>query len=76
MAAATTMQVGETGRSVDLALLAHVPESVTLLELVDAIGTITDDDELVVDTVINMLTCGRVQLCGNFRGSRSEDLRA
>ena len=76
MAAASTMQVGETARSVDLALLAHVPESVTLLELVDAISTITDDDELVVDTVINMLTCGRVQLCGNFRGSRSEDLRA
>lgn len=76
MAAASTMQVEGSGQSVDLALLAHVPESVTLLELVYAISAITDDDELVVDTVINMLTCGRVQLCGNFCGSSSEDLKA
>lgn len=76
MAAASTMQGEDTEQSVDLTLLAHVPENVTLLELVYAISAITDDDELVVDTVINMLTCGRVQLCGNFCGSSSEDLKA
>ena len=39
----------------------------TLLELVQAIGEVTDDDREVVATVIHLLESGQVRLCGNFR---------
>ena len=45
------------------------PERVTLLELVRAVGEVTDDDREVVATVRHMLQSGRVRLCGNFRNA-------
>ena len=53
----------------------HLPSSVTLLELVQAIAECTDDDREVVTTAIAMLTRGRVILRGNFRGVPIEKLR-
>ncbi len=50
------------------------PQSVTLLELVQAIGEVTEDDGEVVATVIALLRSGRVRLCGNFRGLPIEAL--
>jgi hypothetical protein len=58
--------------------LAYRPgegQRVTLLELVTAIGESTADDREVVDTVLHLLETGRVRLCGNFRGSKVDDLR-
>jgi hypothetical protein len=49
------------------------PADVTLLELVQAIGEVTEDDREVVATVIHLLLSGRVRLCGNFRGTPPED---
>ena len=40
---------------------------VTLLELVAAIGEVTDDEEEITATVRHMLRSGRAKLCGNFR---------
>ena len=40
----------------------------TLLDLVRAIGEVTDDDREIVATVLHMLRSGRVCLSGNFRG--------
>jgi hypothetical protein len=45
----------------------------TLLELVTAITSVTDDDREVVATVLHLLRSGRVHLCGNFRGRPVED---
>jgi hypothetical protein len=45
----------------------------TLLELVGAVGEITDDDREVVATILLMLRSGEAQLCGNFRNHRVED---
>jgi hypothetical protein len=45
------------------------PRAVTLLELVCAVGAVTDDDREVVATVCYMLRSGRVRLAGNFRGT-------
>jgi hypothetical protein len=39
----------------------------TLLELVQAVGEVTDDDREVVAAVIHLLESGQVRLCGNFR---------
>ena len=49
-------------------------ENVTLLELVSSVCNVIDDDDEVVATVLQMLRSGRVRLCGNFRGSSSDDL--
>jgi len=49
--------------------------NVTLLELVTAISDSTLDDQEVVSTVLHLLETGRVRLCGNFRGSKVDDLR-
>jgi hypothetical protein len=46
----------------------------TLLDLVRAIGSVTDDDREVVATVLHMLRSGRVRLCGNFSGSSADDM--
>jgi hypothetical protein len=43
------------------------PLKMTLLELVEALSSITDDEREVVATVIAMLTHGSVKLQGNFR---------
>lgn len=40
----------------------------TLLDLVRAIGEVTNDDREIVATVLHMLRSGRVRLSGNFRG--------
>ena len=48
---------------------------VTLLELVTAVCEATQDDGEVVNTVLHLLESGRVRLCGNFRGSKVDDLR-
>ena len=49
-------------------------KSLTLLELVGSVCDVTDDDDEIVATVLQMLRSGRVRLCGNFRGSSSDDL--
>ena len=43
------------------------PLKVTLLELVEALSSITDDEREIVATVIAMLTRGSAKLQGNFR---------
>jgi hypothetical protein len=48
---------------------------VTLLELVQALADVTEDDREVVATVLQMLSTGRVRLCGNFRNTPPDDLR-
>ena len=73
MAATNSMHVMRTSRTVNLELLAHLPESITLLELVYAISAVAEDDRVVVNTVVSMLTSGRVQLRGNFRDDPVED---
>lgn len=85
MAAANSVQVLEPREESDVALPDSppdslpaglpddLPENLTLLELVYAISAITDDDQVVVNTVVKMLTSGRVQLRGNFRGDPIED---
>jgi hypothetical protein len=52
---------------------SETPRVTTLLELVRVLGEITDDDREIVATVLSLLRSGKVQLCGNFRGSGSED---
>ncbi len=44
------------------------PVKTTLLELVHAVGEVTDDDREVVATIRHLLRSGRVVLCGSFRG--------
>ncbi len=73
MAAANSMQVLEPSQEPDWVAPVDLPESLTLLELVYAISAITASDQLVVDTVVSMLTSGRVQLRGNFRGDPIEE---
>ena len=73
MAAVNSMRVLEPSRDCDLCLPDDLPESLTLLELVYAISAIAEDDRIVVDTVVSILTSGRVQLRGNFRGDPVED---
>ncbi|MDH3519895.1 MAG: hypothetical protein OEM49_05500 [Myxococcales bacterium] len=53
---------------------APAPRAVTLLQLVRAIGEITEDDREVVATVLHLLRSGRVQLRGNFCGSPPDAL--
>jgi hypothetical protein len=48
-------------------------EVTTLLELVRALGEITDDEREVVATVLSLLRSGQVRLCGNFRDARLDD---
>jgi hypothetical protein len=50
------------------------PRNATLLELVRAVCDVTDSDEEVVATVLQMLRSGQVRLCGNFRGASADDL--
>ena len=47
--------------------VGHREEHCTLLELVEAIGEVTDNDRDVVATVSYMLRSGRIKLRGTFR---------
>ncbi len=47
---------------------------VTLLELVRAVGEVTEDDREVVATVLQLLRSGRARLCGNLRGTPIDEL--
>ena len=47
---------------------------VTLLELVRAVGEVTEDDREVVATVLQLLRSGRARLCGNLRGTPVDEL--
>jgi hypothetical protein len=53
---------------------AQAPRNTTLLELVYALGEVTEDDREVVATVLALLRSGRVRLCGNFRNVPVEQL--
>jgi len=44
------------------------PQNLTLLELVTAVGDVTDDEREIVATVLYMLRSGSVRLTGNFCG--------
>ena len=50
------------------------PISVTLLEVVRAIGEVTEDDHEVVATVLHLLATGKIRIRGNFRGAGAGDL--
>ena len=54
---------------------AAEPLSVTLLDVVRAIGEVTEDDREVVATVLHLLATGQIRLCGNFRDVPIDDLR-
>ena len=56
-------------------LLAEEPLPTTLLDLVRAIGEVTEDDREVVATVCHLLETGRVRLTGNFSGIPIEVFR-
>ena len=43
------------------------PQTVTLLELIDAVSEASETEEEVLATVTYMLGSGRVRLSGNFR---------
>ncbi len=47
----------------------EAPRDLTLLELVRAVGDVTDDEREIVATVLHLLRSGRVRLRGNFRGA-------
>ncbi len=53
-----------------------VPAQTTLLELVKAVGEVTQDEREIVATVIHMLRSGSVELVGNFRGCTADDFAA
>jgi hypothetical protein len=53
---------------------AATPVRVTLLELVAAVGEVTDDEEEVAATVLHMLRSGRAKLCGSFASEPIEHL--
>ncbi len=53
---------------------ASEPISVTLLEVVRAVGDITSDDHEIVATVLHLIASGKIRLRGNFRGSSASDL--
>ncbi|MBW1686934.1 MAG: hypothetical protein JRS35_17935 [Deltaproteobacteria bacterium] len=70
------MNPAATTLPIQLPVELQEPESksLTLLELVGSVCDVTDDDDEVVATVLQMLRSGRVRLCGNFRGSSIDEL--
>lgn len=68
---AETMRAA-TSQSIEIP--ASEPISVTLLEVVRAVGDITSNDHEVVATVIHLLVSGKIKLRGNFRDSSASDL--
>jgi hypothetical protein len=73
MSAASTTQAFDTSPEPDPVLRDDLPESLTLLELVYAISAVSEDDQVVVDTIVALLASGRVRLRGNCRGDPIED---
>ena len=53
----------------DLPEEGEAPRDLTLLELVRAVGDVTEDEREIVATVLHLLRSGRVRLRGNFRGA-------
>lgn len=46
----------------------HAPcQQYTLLELVEAIGEVTEDEREIIATVQHLIASGQVRLCGNLR---------
>ena len=74
MAEASCAEIPEGCQALSLDLFDGLPESVTLLELVYAISAISNDEDIVVDTVVAVLALGRVQLRGNFRGTPASEM--
>ena len=52
------------------------PQELTLLELVAAVGDVTDDEQEIIATVKYMLSTGRVRLTGNFHDEPIELMTA
>ena len=52
---------------------ASEPMTVTLLEVVRAVGEVADNEHEVVATVLHLLASGKIALRGNFRGSSASD---
>ncbi len=50
------------------------PRPVTLLELIDAVSEVSETEQEVLATVMDMLNSGRVRLSGNFRDTPVEKL--
>ena len=46
----------------------------TMLELVEAVGEVTDDEQEIVAAVVHLLTSGTVRLTGNFHDEPLEQL--
>ncbi len=63
-----------TATSQSIETPASEPISVTLLEVVRAVGDITSNDHEVVATVLHLLVTGKIKLRGNFRDSSASDL--
>lgn len=76
MAVTNSVQVRRNGQIVNLELLDHLPESITLLELVYAISAISQDEQVVIDTVITLMAQGRVRLRGSFRDHPIETFKS
>jgi|GEM_PF-3262321 hypothetical protein len=74
MATASYAKIPEGCQALSLDLFDDLPESVTLLELVYAVSAISNDDEVVVATVVALLALGRVRLRGNFRGTPASEM--
>jgi hypothetical protein len=74
MAKARCAKIDEGCQALSPSLFDNLPESVTLLELVSAISAISNDEDVVVDTVISMLAIGRVELRGNFHGTTASEM--
>jgi len=57
------------------AAACETPQTVTLLELVQAVLDSTDDEREAVAAVLSMLRSGRIRLGGNFRDCPLDALR-
>jgi hypothetical protein len=44
----------------------------TLLDLIEVVGEVTDSEAEIVSVVAHLVNSGRVRLIGNFRGARIE----
>ena len=73
--AATTVPVAHSIaiHEIDLAP-EESPQPFTLLELIDAVGEVSETEQELLATVSYMLKSGRVRLIGNFRDAPAERL--
>ncbi len=49
-------------------------QELTLLELVEAVGEVTADEQEIVATVTHLLVSGRVRLIGNFHDEPVDEI--